>query len=195
MRRRRIAKPIVLLTTAVLSLSPSLATAGSLSVTGGAPGVLGGVTLNGHTQNAYATLGTYQASDTTLTGAGWNITFQASQFSCAAGTGSCPATSAQLPLSSLVMAPPTVACASGTSCTSTQAPPTISIQANTAIDTAGSAGVKVASAAANTGEGTYDFTPALVDGTSGHNLRLTVPSSAYATTYTSTLTISIVSGP
>ena len=54
--------------------------------------------------------------------------------------------------------------------------------------------VKVASAAANTGMGTYDFTPGNTNG-SNTALQLTVPSYAYATTYHSTLTVSIVSGP
>jgi hypothetical protein len=44
--------------------------------------------------------------------------------------------------------------------------------------------------------GTYDFTTGLVDATAGHNLKLTVPSSVYAgTTYNSTLTVSIGTGP
>jgi hypothetical protein len=55
--------------------------------------------------------------------------------------------------------------------------------------------VKVASAAALTGSGTYNFTPGTVDGVIGHNLSLAVPSWAYATTYTSTVTVSIGSGP
>jgi hypothetical protein len=168
--------------------------AGSLTVTGGAPGSLA-ATLNGQTQVGYTTLSSYSASDTTLTGAGWNVTVQASQFSCTAGVGSCPAGGSNLPLNSLIMAPPTVACHTGTNCLLVQSPPTITLASNAAIDTGGSSGVKVASAAANTGEGTYDFTPGLVDSTSGHNLKLTVPSSAYATTYSSTVTISIGSGP
>jgi hypothetical protein len=181
-------------TAAVLALSPHLAAAGSLTNTGGAPGNFS-ATLNGKTQSAYTSLAGYAATDSTLSGAGWNVTVQASRFTCSAGVGSCPAGGNQLPLNSLLMAPPTVSCASGTLCVATQAPPSITIGTNTTIDTGGSTAVKVASAAQNTGEGTYDFSPGLVDGISGHNLKLTVPSSVYATTYASTITISIVSGP
>jgi len=70
------------------------------------------------------------------------------------------------------------------------AKPSISIASNTAIDSG--AAVKVATAPANTGMGTYDFTPGTI---STGNLQPTVPSYAYATTYHSTLTVSIVSGP
>ena len=70
--------------------------------------------------------------------------------------------------------------------------PSISISGNTPIDT-GSA-VKVASAQSGTGLGTYDFTPGNI-GVAGNNLQLTLPSYAYSTTYGSTITESIVSGP
>lgn len=184
---------ITLLATLFLLPARNALATGSLSVSGGAPGNLA-VTLSGATQEAYATLAGYQASDTTGTGAGWNITIQATQFVCTAGVGFCPAGGSALPLDSLLLAAPAVTCASGTSCTGTSSPPSITISSNSAIDTGGS-GVKVASAAVNTGEGTYNFTPGAVDGNSSHNLVLTVPSSAYATTYNSTLTISIINGP
>jgi len=91
-----------------------------------------------------------------------------------------------------MLAPPTVTCHSGTSCTGKSASPGISISGNTPID-AGSA-VKVASAGSGTGLGTYDFTPGSL-GVAGNNLQLTVPSYAYSTTYKATVTVSIVSGP
>jgi hypothetical protein len=175
-------------------------TAGTgLSVTGAAPGTLSAVTVNGQTQTQYTTLGTYTAVDSTGTGAGWNITVQATPFSCTAGTGTdkCPTGGNSLPTGSLTMAPPTVACdasMAGTPCSGQGATPSVSISANTAVDAASA--VKVASAAANSGMGTYDFTPGNVDSTSGHNLKLVIPSWVYAgTTYSSTLTVSIVSGP
>ena len=165
-------------------------TAGTLTISGAAPGNFT-ATLTGSDQQVYTTLGTYSAADLTGTGAGWNVTFQASRFSCTNGVDAgCPVGGDQLPASSLLMAPPTVACASGTSCTGRASKPTISIVANTALD--GGAAVKIASAAVNTGMGTYNFTPGAI-GTG--NLQLTVPSYAYATTYHSTLTVSIVSGP
>jgi hypothetical protein len=113
------------LTAVLLSLSTVGAVrAGALSVTGAAPGNFS-ATLNGYNQSVYTTLGTYQASDTTLLNLGWNITFQATRFTCTPGIGSCPAGGNSLPLNSLLMAPPTVACASGTSCTLTSAPPSL----------------------------------------------------------------------
>lgn len=175
-------------------------TAGTgLTLTGAAPGTLSGVTVNGQTQTQYTTLGSYTAADSTGTGTGWNVTFQATQFSCTAGTGTdkCPTGGNSLPTGSLTMAPPTVACdpaMNGTSCSGQGAVPSVAITSNTAIDAASA--VKVASAAANTGMGTYDFTPGFVDTTSGHNLKLVIPSWVYAgTTYSSTLTVSINSGP
>ncbi len=167
-------------------------TAGSgLTISGAAPGTFS-ATLTGSDQTVATTLGTYTAADTTGTGHGWNVTFQASQFTCTAGTGQCPAGGDTLPTSSLLMAPETVACNSGTSCSGRASAPTISIAANTALDS-GSA-VKVASAALNKGMGTYTFTPGTLGG-AGNALTLAVPSYAYATTYNSTLTVSVVSGP
>jgi hypothetical protein len=163
--------------------------AGSLSVSGAAPGNVTG-SLTGADQNLYATLGTYTAADTTGTGNGWHLTFQATQFACTSADAGCPAAGDTLPTSSILMPPPTVACASGTSCSGRAAKPSLSISTNTALD-AGSA-VAVASAASKTGMGTYNFTPGTI-GTG--NLQVTVPSYAYATTYHSTLTVSIVSGP
>jgi X-Pro dipeptidyl-peptidase len=164
--------------------------AGTLSVTGAAPGTFS-ATLNGSDQTVFGTLATYQAVDSRGTGAGWNITFQATQFACANPTDAgCPVGGDTFATSSLLMAPPTVACHAGFTCSGKGAVPTISIAANTAID-AGSA-VKVASAALNKGMGTYDFTPGTI---STGNLQLTIPASAYATTYHSTLTVSAVSGP
>jgi hypothetical protein len=176
-------------------------TAGTgLTVTGAAPGTLSAVTLNGQVQTQYTTLGSFTAADSTGTGSGWNITFQATQFKCTYSGNAgdkCP-TAAQggnsLPVGSLTMAPPTVACDAASSCGGQAATPTISISSNTGIDVASA--VKVASAAANTGMGTYDFTPANVDATSGHNLKLVIPSWVYAgATYNSTLTVSIGTGP
>lgn len=167
-------------------------TAGSgLTVGGAAPGTFA-VTLNGSDQTVATTLATYSGSDTTGTGHGWNVTFQATQFACTAGNGQCPAGGDTLPTSSLLMAPETVACNAGTDCTGRASPPTISIAANTALDSG--AAVKVASAAVNKGMGSYTFTPGVLGG-AGNALTLAVPSYAYASTYNSTLTVSVVSGP
>jgi hypothetical protein len=167
-------------------------TAGTLTLAGAAPGAFT-ATLTGSDQQVYSTLGNYTGADNTGTGAGWNITFQATQFSCTHGTDTgCPVGNDTLPTSSLLIAPPTVACHSGTSCNGRASVPSISIGSNTAVD--GGSAVKVASAAVNKGMGTYDFTPGNLNG-ANTGLQLAVPSYAYATTYHSTLTVSIVSGP
>jgi hypothetical protein len=167
-------------------------TAGTLTLSGAAPGTFA-ATLTGSDQQVYSTLATYTGADLTGTGAGWNITFPATHFSCTNGTDAgCPSGGDTLPASSLLIAPPTDACAGGTSCAGRAAKPTISIASNTAID--GGSAVKVASAAANTAMGTYNFTPGNLNG-ANTGLQLSVPSYAYATTYHSTLTVSIVSGP
>jgi len=162
-----------------------------LTITGAAPGNFA-ATLTGSDQTVGATLGAYVGQDTTGSGTGWNVTFQATQFACNAGTGACPTGGDTLPTSSLLMAPPTVACNTGTSCAGRAGPPTVSISSNTALDS-GTA-VKVASAASKKGMGSYTFTPTNISGVSAP-LSLAVPSYAYASTYNSTLTVSIVSGP
>jgi hypothetical protein len=166
----------------------------TVGIAGAAPGSFS-VALNCSNQNVVTTLATYTVTDTTGTGNGWNVTFQGSQFTCTAGTGSCPAVGGDtLPTSSLTMAVPTVACAVGTSCSGRSVAPAISIATTTALD--GASPVKIASAASKTGMGTYTFTPGtlVVSGNSGA-LALAVPSSAYATTYNSTLTVSVGTGP
>jgi hypothetical protein len=166
-----------------------------LVLSGAAPSNFPGVTLNGSDQNVYSTLGTYTAIDQSGSGAGWNITMQATQFTCSAGTGSCPSGGDKFPTGSLQVKPPAVACANSAGCgtVSRLSPPTICHGSSAyALDT-GSA-VNVASAAANTGMGTFNFTPNSF-GTGTGSLQLTVPAYAYATTYTSTLTVTIASGP
>ncbi|MGH2442267.1 MAG: WxL domain-containing protein [Chloroflexota bacterium] len=163
--------------------------AGSISLTGATPGDFS-ANLSGSDQTVSTTLSTYSVSDARGNAAGWHVTFQASSFSCTSVDSGCPVSGDTLPSGSLLMAPPTVACHSGTSCSGRASPPVISVSSNTALDT-GTA-VTVASAAAKEGMGTFDFTPGTIG---GGNLQLTVPSYAYATTYHSTLTVSAISGP
>lgn len=173
-------------------------TGGSLTVSGAAPGTFS-ATLTGSNQTANTTLSTYNPDDATGTGNGWNVTFQATQFTCTVpvagitGDTGCKAGFTTLPWNALSIAPPTAACASGSTCTGS---PTVSISANTAVDTgsgttAGSA-VKVLSAAASAGMGSYTVTPGTI-GTG--QLALSIPGNALATTYHSTLTVTVTSGP
>jgi hypothetical protein len=115
--------------------------------------------------------------DTRGTGAGWNATITSTQFTTGGGTPSTLATNA----SSLTGV--TSICASGT-CTN----PTNAVTYPIAVPAApvAPAAVKFFNAAANTGMGKFTNTP---------TIGVFVPQSSVAGTYTSTLTISIVSGP
>lgn len=155
-------------------------TSGSLSSPTVAVGNFGGITLTGSAQTSNATMDAFSVTDARGTGGGWNVTAQATQFK--EWDGAAYVTSGRtLPASSLSMAAPTVA-ANGT----TSAAPSITAGPYT-LDGAGA--IKIASAAADTGMGRYDFTTGL------SSLTLSVPSTAYAKTYRSELTVSVVAGP
>jgi hypothetical protein len=171
-------------------LEPHLADAG-LTVTGAAPGTFT-ATLNGVDQDVYTTLGTYTARQQGGPPRGWNITFQATLFSCthdAVINPDCPPAGDTFPADSLSIEPPTVSPTDGV---------TTSISTITAIDTDAVA-VTVASADPSVSKDTdYVFTPTAFTGsgtTPTSALQLLVPSSAYAATYDSTLTVSIATGP
>ncbi|MDO8735714.1 MAG: WxL domain-containing protein [Thermoleophilia bacterium] len=151
----------------------------TLSMSAMTVGDFSGVTLSGSATTDTATMTPFTVTDARGTGAGWNVTVQASQF--AEYSGGYVPSGRILSLSSLSMPQPTVA-ANGTSS------PVPAITTGPHIIDSGSA-VKIASAAANNGKGVYDFTqdPA--------GLTLSIPASAYSTSYRSEVTISIVSGP
>ena len=141
----------------------------------------------------YTTLEAFTVTDSTTTRDGWHLTLQATLLHCDAGVDACPSSGDTLPAGSLVMARPTVACAQGTPCVSRSAPPAITLSGPTAIDVASA--VAVASAAVNTGFGTYVFTPGDIGGVPGHHLQLALPASAYAASYSATLTLTVAAGP
>ncbi len=178
--------------TASPTATPTPSGARILSVSGGAPGSFS-ATLAGTDQVLYTTLEPFTVTDSTASGEGWHLSIQAAPFSCAPGVDACPAGGDTLPAGLLAMAPPTVACAQGTSCVSRSAPPVITLSGLTAIDVP--ATVPVASAAVNTGSGTYIFTPGDMGGVPGHHLQLTLPASVYAASYGSTLTLTVAAGP
>lgn len=156
-------------------------TGGSLSITNPTVADFSGVTLDGQAQSATATMDGFSATDARATGAGWNVTVGASQFAEWDGT-QYVASGHTLPASSLSMPQVSVAKGSGTS----SALPSITTGPYT-IDSGSS--VEIASAAADgSGMGDYDFTQ-------GGSLTLSVPASAYATTYRSTVTVSVATGP
>jgi hypothetical protein len=130
---------------------------------------------NGDTTPTYTVPLTIQ--DTRGSGSGWNATITSTQFSTGGGTPSTLATNA----SSLTGA--TSSCTSGT-CTN----PTNAISYPVAVP-AGSTpptAVKFFNAAANSGMGKFTVTP---------TIGVFVPQNTTAGTYTSTLTLAIVSGP
>lgn len=162
----------------------------SLTINNPLAGNFTGVTLDGTAKTTYTTFENITPTDARGTGAGWNVTVQGTQF--AEHNGTAYVTSGKtLPLSSLSMAAVTITKSDSTS----SAVPTATA-GPFAIDTASA--VKISSAAADgTGMGSYTFTQGDLDTvTAGSQpLKLTVPASAYAKTYRSDVTVSIVSGP
>ena len=176
--------------TAAFAPSAFAADTSDVTVTGGSLGItadptvgnFGAVTLDGTAKTTTAAFDGFEVNDARGSGAGWNVTVQATQFAeWDSDTSTYVVDGKTLAQNSLSMAAPTVA-ADGTS----SAAPAI-IGGPYSVD-AGSA-VKIASAAADTGMGKYDFTQA------GTPLTLSIPASAYAKTYRSTVTVSTVTGP
>jgi hypothetical protein len=158
--------------TAMAATSTVVLTGGSLAISTPTVANFGGVTLNGTAQPTTASMGTFTVTDSRGTGVGWNVTVQATQFTMTGHT---------LPMNSISMPAPTVAKIDATS-------------GNTPSITTGpylidnASAVKITSAAADgTGMGSYTFTPGA--------LTLSIPANAYAGTYTSTVTVSVVTGP
>lgn len=145
---------------------------GTLSITNPLADNFTPVTLNGTDQSPTAALAEFTVTDPRGTGAGWHVTAQASQFANAAATRS-------LATGSLEMSEPTVA-ADGTNS------PEPDINTGPYVIDGGSA-VSIASAALDEGMGAYDF--------SDTTLTLAVPADAYAATYLSTVTISVITAP
>lgn len=178
------------------SFAPSAfaADATDVTVTGGSLGItvdptvgnFTAVTLDGTAKTTTASFDGFEVNDARGTGAGWNVTVQATQFAewdsaLNAGAGGYVTGGKTLAQNSLSLAAPTVA-ADGT----TSAAPSITAGPHN-VDAASA--VKIASAATNAGMGKYDFTQATTP------LTLSIPTSAYAKTYRSTLTVSTVTGP
>jgi hypothetical protein len=150
----------------------AVVTGGTLSISNPAAGDFTPVTLNGTDQSPTASLAAFTVNDARGTGVGWHVTAQASQFANAGATRA-------LVAGSLEMSEPTVD-ANGTSS------PEPDVAAGPYVIDNGSA-VSIASAALDEGMGAYDF--------SDTTLTLTVPADAYAATYLSTVTISVVTAP
>ncbi len=157
-------------------------TGGTLTATTPSTANFTGVTLNGSAQSTPAAVGAFSVSDATGSGAGWKVTAQGTQFKEYAA-GVYVTSGKTLPVSSLKLTAPTVGPAAGT----TSASPSVAAGPTT-IDSGGTGGaVSIASAALNTGMGTYNFTAT--------TMTLSVPASAYAATYRSDVTITVASTP
>ena len=144
-------------------------TGGSLSITN--PGAADfAASITGIAQTTTAALDAFSVSDLTGSGAGWNVTAQASTF-----TG----VSHNLVAGSLSMSQPTVA-----SPDTTSADPPITAGPYT-IDNG--AAVSIASAALSSGMGEYDF--------SATTMTLSLPADVFADAYASTVTVSVITAP
>jgi len=182
--RRRAAATVLLIALAGLAAAER---AGAIAITGtvtggaalsvsstGSPSF--SLTLNGVDQNVSYTLPA-QAIDPRGTGAGWNLTVTSTQFNDGSGH-TFPATASSITAASNV-------CGASSTCTTA----TNSVSYTSLTVPAGPtapAAVKYFNAAANTGMGKLD-----VSATVG----VAVPANVFAGTYTSTVTVSIVSGP
>ena len=130
---------------------------------------------SGDTTQSYTVPLTLQ--DTRGTGAGWNLTITSTTFSTGGGS---PRT---LPTSASSLTGVTSTCASGT-CTNPSNAQTypIAVPAGATAPTA----VKIFNTTANNGMGRFTITP---------TVGVTIPQNAFAGTYASTVTLSVVTGP
>jgi hypothetical protein len=151
-------------------------TAGTLSESGPATVSAGGVTLNGTDQTTTYALG-LTVTDARGNGGGWNLTITSTTFTT--GTHSLPTTA------SSIGAAPTVSCVSGSTCTN---PTSSGITYPLLVPAAATAPtpVKLFNAAANTGMGSFTITPTVT---------ISIPANTFAGTYSSTVSVAIVSGP
>ena len=161
---------------------PAVAATATATLTGGTLGFVSApanpgfnVSLTGKDAVAAATQ-TFDVSDATGSGAGWNITATTTTFT--AGSNSLS------PTSVTVQAVPTLACDSGASCTA--ATNGVSYPYTLPAGPSAPTATKIFSAAANTGLGNQTVT--LV-------FQLAIPANAFSGNYSSTWTYTLVSGP
>jgi hypothetical protein len=143
------------------------------------------VTLDGTTQLITLNIPSFTVTDATGTGSGWNVTLTATQFSNGDPTPKLLSNGSL----TLTTAPSVALIDSGSSALETIE--VLGTASSPIVDDAGENGIKLLSAAADGGMGTYtigDTTPGV--------LTLTLkPKEVYAATYTSTFELSISSGP
>jgi hypothetical protein len=184
MKRRNLA---IIIAIALLALTASVvyAETATVTITGGTLSVAGndilfaGLTLDGTDQVATSAAGAnnWSATDARGSGAGWNLTIVATDFSD--GTHTIDISSANQEFM-IQLLDANVAVVAG----NTQ--PVSQAATLTAIPESPAAALKFLSAAVDTGMGSYTLNP---------NFALEIPAATYAGTYTSTVTITAVSGP
>jgi hypothetical protein len=169
---------VALVTPAGASTGTATITAGSLAFVSTPPNVSFTATLTGTDQTVTATQA-IDVGDATGSGAGWNTTATSTTFSTGGATPKTLSNAA-----TTVSATPTDACDTGSSCTLATNAVTYpyTLPAGTTAPTA----TKLFNAAANSGMGNQTVTP---------TWRLAVPANTSPGTYTSTWTLSLVSGP
>jgi len=147
-------------------------TPGTLNFDGGAPAIsdFSGVTLNGTPQLTSLSVDPFTVVDATGSGAGWNVLLTIPDLSDGGGH--------TIAASNISMTAPVVTVATTSSITNV---------VGHASAGGFNAGEKIVTAALGDGEGTYLVAPRI--------LKLTVPVTTFAATYTSAATIATVSGP
>ena len=135
------------------------------------------VTLDGTDQTATYSL-TITVTDATGSGNGWNLTITSTTFTTGGGSPYTLSTTASH------ITGVTSSCVANTTCTN----PTNALTYPIGVPAAGTAptAVKIFKAAADTGLGTFTVTPSVA---------IAVPADTYAGSYSSTVTLAIVSGP
>jgi hypothetical protein len=169
---------VLLPVTALGATGTATISAGSLGFVSTPPNVTFSATLNGldQTVNAAQAL---DVGDATGSGTGWNVTATSTTFTTGGGSPHLLSTSA-----TTLSGAPTDVCDASATCTLA----TNSVTYPYTLPAGGTAptATKMFNAAANTGLGNQTVTP---------TWRLSVPANTFAGTYTSTWTISLVSGP
>jgi len=187
MKRTTIILTITLILLAVM-ITSGLAETVTVAITGGTLGVtaadvtLSGVVLDGTDTTATSPFGdnTWNGVDARGTGVGWNLTIDATDFN----TGGSPnrtidISEADQNYKIMLTADHIIPLAGNTN-------PVSQVTSLTDIPTTGSGTLKFLSAAVDTGMGSYNLQP---------NFELEIPAETYAGTYTSTITVTAVSGP
>lgn len=150
----------------------SAVTLGDLAITNTTSADFGSIQINGTNQNPTATA-TIDVKDDTGSGAGWKVTFAASQFTSVE--------SKTLATSALSI----TAVNEADQGTGTYTAPNSNVSYSSAV-VPGAGTVTLYNAATNTGMGHFRLTPAF---------KVHIPANAYAGTYSSTFTVTVASGP